>query len=487
VPDYILEADQKLNADIYAIERDLSAAGTQADIAVTRPLRDRLTKRYRQRELLSEWLRENYPAYAELRGRSYIPCADMLSNLLPENIALIEYVCHDTVIWILAADNKGMKLIPSPADTSFYSLLQRYQLMLSQPFPVYFTKADYEDYVTTAFRIWEVLLRPCSEVLNNKSRIMVSHDARMGAFSFDGLIDSFPDTSALAFIDFRAPDYLVRKYAFTYFYSASWLYATAGYQEQPENGLLVFSPDYTMQRDSAHGAGLSLPPLEGAAREASAIAKEWKGTLYKGAEARVNTFLSRAPEASILHLAMHSVVDEENQLLSQLIFSCTGNDTCLLDAATIYSMRLKAALVVLSSCSSGLGRAAKGEGIMSLGRAFVYAGSRSVIMALWPVNDESGAEIMLGFYSAMRAGEETDLALQQAKLAFLEQSGSVNSHPSYWAAYILTGRQSLPDYHENKLLDNLLYAAIVLLTAGIVLTVHVFRRKRGSNRMRIMR
>jgi CHAT domain-containing protein len=102
-------------------------------------------------------------------------------------------------------------------------------------------------------------------------------------------------------------------------------------------------------------------------------------------------------------------------------------------------------LVVLSACQSGMGQLQKGEGLMSLGRGFAYAGVPSLLLTLWPLHDKSAAELMQGFYRYLEKGYPKDEALRLSKLDFLSKAGRLNSHPLYWAAPVLWGH-SAPIY-----------------------------------------
>lgn len=99
-----------------------------------------------------------------------------------------------------------------------------------------------------------------------------------------------------------------------------------------------------------------------------------------------------------------------------------------------FNLRLNANLVVLSSCQTGLGQFIKGEGIEGISRAFFYAGSSSVVMSLWTINDQVSSQFMERFYYHLKNSEDLAQAIRQAKLEMID-SGVV-SHPYYWAGFI---------------------------------------------------
>ena len=139
---------------------------------------------------------------------------------------------------------------------------------------------------------------------------------------------------------------------------------------------------------------------------------------------------------------MHAFSNAETPLLSGLAFTSDTNSTedGFLHTAEIYELPLRAELAVLSACNTGYGKLIKGEGAMSLARAFRYAGCPSVAMSLWSVDDESTASIMQDFYKYLDEGFTKDQALRKAKVDYL--SKSKKPHPYFWAPFILIGDEA---------------------------------------------
>jgi CHAT domain-containing protein len=131
-------------------------------------------------------------------------------------------------------------------------------------------------------------------------------------------------------------------------------------------------------------------------------------------------------------------------LYSTLVFSPNneGGEDGFLKISEIYNLELNASMVVLSACNTGYGQLKRGEGIMSLARAFFYAGVPNVVMTLWQVEDKSGGRIMTDFYQNLARGTAKDMALRNAKLSFLTESDPIHQHPYYWSGYIVVGDSS---------------------------------------------
>lgn len=155
----------------------------------------------------------------------------------------------------------------------------------------------------------------------------------------------------------------------------------------------------------------------------------------------------------VLHLAMHAIVDDTNPMHSKLVFTQKQDsvEDNFLHAYEIYNMNIPAQMTVLSACETGYGKLAKGEGIMSLGRAFAYAGCPSVVMSHWAVNDASTAKLMEYFYKYLSYGEAKDRALQLAKLEFFRKSGSCTSKSILLGEFCCDGKCGSSDFKYSIL------------------------------------
>ncbi len=194
----------------------------------------------------------------------------------------------------------------------------------------------------------------------------------------------------------------------------------------------------TLELDSLRG---SLIQLAWAEKEVTSISKMLNGEIYCYRQATEEVFKNKAPKAGILHIATHAVVNDANPLFSKLIFApdpASGEDGYV-NTYELYNMKLRARLVVLSACNTGYGKLVRGEGMMSLARGFMYAGCPSIIMSLWPVDDQSTSILMRNFYGYIKEGQKKDEALRNAKLKFLKSSDEVKSNPFYWSGMIFVG------------------------------------------------
>jgi CHAT domain-containing protein len=107
----------------------------------------------------------------------------------------------------------------------------------------------------------------------------------------------------------------------------------------------------------------------------------------------------------------------------------------------VFNLKLGSPLVILSACETGLGKEKRGEGVMGLTRAFMYAGAPTVGVSLWSVADKSTAELMTDFYKRLLTRSATptrpSAAMREAQLAMI--AGKKYSAPFYWAPFVLVG------------------------------------------------
>jgi CHAT domain-containing protein len=202
----------------------------------------------------------------------------------------------------------------------------------------------------------------------------------------------------------------------------------------------------TRQVDSANET-LRMPRLPFTRREAEEIASLVPRASHKIAlDFAANRATATSQEISQyrhVHFATHGLLNSQHPELSGLVLSLVDEQgrqqDGFLRAHEIYNLEIPAELVVLSGCRTGLGKEVRGEGLVGLTRAFMYAGAARVLVSLWGVNDEVTAELMTRFYRGMLGREKlTPAAALRAARASMWRDKRWQS-PYYWAAFILQG------------------------------------------------
>lgn len=261
-----------------------------------------------------------------------------------------------------------------------------------------------------------------------------------------------------------ADKYLFENFDISYHFSSTLFISQNGQSDRDE--FAGFAPSF----DS-----LSLISLPGAEAEVKAISEIFEGPTFTGAQADESSFRTMSEKSGFIHLATHAIIDEENPESSYLQFSQNegSNDDSRLYFFEIYNLNLNAQLVTLSACNTGFGRIQKGEGVMSLSRAFAYAGVPATVVSLWPASDKSTPELMKYFYQNLKDGHTKDVALNNARKSYLANAQSKARHPFYWGGFVLIGDNS-PIEEETNLLVYVIPSALII---AMILTV--YRRKKS--------
>ena len=235
--------------------------------------------------------------------------------------------------------------------------------------------------------------------------------------------------------------------------------ATASANESETRGLGISSAlaDVTGQ-DAATAAGstkmqgLPLARLTGTRTEAEQIVKLAKTSgaqadMWLDLDANEGNIETRdVTKYRVVHIATHGLLNAERPQFTGLVLSLVGNksEDGFLRTDEVFNLRLGSPLVMLSACETGLGKEKRGEGVMGLTRAFMYAGAPTVGVSLWSVADKSTAELMTDFYkrllgssAAEPASVSPSAAMRDAQLAMI--AGKKYSAPFYWAPFVLVG------------------------------------------------
>ena len=288
--------------------------------------------------------------------------------------------------------------------------------------------------------LYRILIRPIRAALPPRGRLLtIEPHGPLFRLSFAALLD-------------ENGTYLIEKYPLHYTPAAAVLQFTATSRKSDQAGRFLLVADPSLSATAADSS--PLPPLPGARREVQAIARLLQpgaATVLAGAEATEERFRSLLNDKTVIHLATHGIIRDDQPLDSFLALGASGSGDGRLTAQSIYGLDLQADLVVLSACRSGLGKIS-GDGIVGLARAFFYAGTSSVVATLWDVADEPAGRMMPQFYRALIRLPHKSRALRAAQLQLLRdlRAGRVRvatadgevvlpEHPLFWAAYVLLG------------------------------------------------
>ncbi|NLE35779.1 MAG: CHAT domain-containing protein [Bacteroidales bacterium] len=433
----------------------------------------------RSRDSLARIFEEQYPSYYNLKFRTEVTPLEDVRKIIGRGSNLLSYVLTDDRLYIFVSNSSRSEVITREIDSVFFASLKKFRDMLSSPPVRSGSRGPFNEYMDLAYDLYRILLEPAEPYLKG-DKIVISPDNILSYLPFETLVtDEFRSPGLL----YREAPFALKKYRFSYIYSVTLSSETMHRSRSLNNRLMAFAPTYAgMELDDS--LLISWPALRGEIRElpfaileAEDAVDQCGGTAFIGADATEEAFKREAKNYKIIHLAMHTLVDDSRPAFSKMLFTVggEGRDDGMLNTYEVYSLPLQAMMVVLSSCNTGSGMLVNGEGILSLARGFLYAGSRSAVMSMWAVDDVSASSVIHSFYKNMRGGQTKSSALRNARLKFLRTASQGQSHPYYWSALVIYGDDTPLWYDSIKLYTGLL----IFLLAATILVAIVYRGPRS--------
>ncbi|KIC95794.1 CHAT domain-containing protein [Flavihumibacter solisilvae] len=189
------------------------------------------------------------------------------------------------------------------------------------------------------------------------------------------------------------------------------------------------------------------------------------GKIYLNEQATKQDFLREASQYPVVHLATHAIAETENPAASYIAFypkqDSPAEDNLFLEE--IYNLALdKCQLVIISACETGKGEIVSNEGVISLGRAFAYAGCGGTLSSLWKAEDRSTAAILKAFHKYLQKGYTTAAALRQAKLDYLH-SDALYKNPAFWSHLVFTGNPQAVTAEASSVVPWMMLLLVVVL------------------------
>lgn len=395
------------------------------------------------RDALERFIRDlekNYPSYYQYKyDTGTCTVTDVRTKLLTRGQWLVEYFTADSAVYLLAVSARECTLLKTYADhKAVQELLQLCRL------PSMYTH-QYEKYNKLAFNIYQQLFKPLQLT---PGPVIISPDDYL--LPFEVLQSDSADASSL----------LVKKYAFSYTYSAGSLMKTQQERSGGDHTFLGIAP-------VNYAAYLQQPALPGGDRSLQRIKQYYPATLcLADGDATRQQFLHQLPGSRIVQLYAHaSAGTPGKEPVMYLADSALYLSELQLVHDTVTS------LIILSACEAGIGKQAGGEGVLSLARGFSLTGIPAVVTTLWQIDNEATYTLTENFHRLLSQGVPKDVALQQAKLQFLENNDKGNTLPYYWAASILLGDTTAipPPASTHRPVTFLMIAGLLLLVTAWLL------------------
>jgi CHAT domain-containing protein/Tfp pilus assembly protein PilF len=483
---------RELNGKTEQRIRLLSGGGAPAELAALEREIERLLTQLREVE--SE-LRTRSPRYAALTRPQPLSLPDIQRRVVDEDTLLLEYSLGEEQSFVWAVSNTSVRSFVLPKRAEVEAAARRaYELLTARN-----TRLSFEDEVKKRMRVGaadaeyeeaaaelsRMVLGPVAESLKGKRRLLVVAEGALQYMPFSAL----PAPSASGRRPVYAP--LILQHEVTSAPSASvlaMLRSDLARRRPASKAVAVFADpvfgrsDPRVSRVAERGTGggtdvggaAASPPQDSGTRGAlvRAVAEtrlagepQWLTRLpYSRTEAegilalvpaadRLPAFgfaasreMAVSPELSryrYLHFATHSLINSQHPELSGIVLSlvdANGADRDgFLRSYEVYNLQLPAEMVVLSACSTGLGKDVRGEGLMGLTRGFMYAGAARTTVSLWDVDDVATAALMARMYRGILGKERLrPLAALRAAQIEMWRQGRWRA-PYYWAAFTMHG------------------------------------------------
>lgn len=452
VPDSLLTQERNLRLDIAWLEKQIFLHEQEQSEMVDSSfleLSARLFTLKKQAESLQKNLETDYPDYYRLKYDLRVEdVASIQRDLLYPDMALVEYFVGDSAVYIFTIRKNDYSVQEVKKDFPLEDWVAQLRMGLTA-FHTDPTLALWYDslsamYTDAASKIYQKLVAPIAAQL--PKHVVFVPDGVLGYVPFEALLSEKPANPTR----WNTHRYLLNNHTVSYCYSATMLREMRyrRHKQQPELSFLGFAPQYdgdtallSKLHPYANDMRKALKPLPHSGEETYRSANIMGGQSLVGAEATEARFIKMAGQARILHLATHGQANDRAGDYCFLAFEERKDslENELLYARDIYNLQLNADLVTLSACETGIGELQGGEGIISLARAFAYAGAKSIVTSLWSVSDAKTKDLMVDFYKNLRRGALKDEALRQAKLDYLKRNKGQAAHPFFWASFVGIG------------------------------------------------
>ena len=391
------------------------------------------------------------PAYYEQRFKKMQPDADKLQEKIGKEAMLIEYFIGPNYAYSLSIID-GQANFKSIGETIVLKrMVNNYLAALESH--------DFSEYAKIGPVLYETLIGLPTDKLPENIVVIP-----------DGFITSLPLATLPVKVGegYRQTQYLIHQNVIRYHYSSTLLIKEAA-PSPASKSLIAYAPmaqDQTSALIAAKQVSRLTPyaNLPATAEEAQNISSIMSGEFRLNELATEEDFKMNASQYRNIHLATHNLMDPFNVNSNALVFADdeSSAEDGFLTLYEVQDMGIQADLVTLSACNTGLGAYEYGEGIMSMARGFLFAGTKNVVMSLWTVNDNSTARLMENFYSHQYDNEDVAMSLTEAKRNYLEGADEIFSDPYYWGAWVAVGPL------EEKQKSFTLYIVLGLLAFSLI-------------------
>ncbi len=463
IPPDLLEKERKLKEQLVVYETDLEReyqASLKKDTSEYQELEKKYYGTSDEYQKLIEYFDQNYNKYYQLKYK-YPPISleEIQSRLSPDTV-IVEYFVGEKNIFIFVIMADQFEAIDVPKEQAFEANIETFYNAIK--------KIEEKTFVELSQTLYQKIMAPVTEFIPPSGKLIIIPHGKLYFIPFETFISS-PHSGNAG--NFSQMDYLVKRYEFSYHYSARlWLYSLEAPLVDSEQRFIGFAPIFSDQskegyvidtstlrsgKDDDDTEARSLVIHQDIFSELPATEQELRNIIemFKGNSGNATGFFHRQAtedafksidmeQYSIVHIATHSLKNMNNPAMSGLVFARPNDDGLqndgILFSSEAYNLNLNARLIVLSSCESGIGKLIDGEGMMAMHRGFFYSGAQNIIFSLWKIEDKATSALMVEFYRNVLNKSRFPSALRQAKLRMIQDP--FTAFPKYWSGFILLGK-----------------------------------------------
>ncbi len=381
---------------------------------------------------------------------------------LPKDMAVIEYFVSENKIYGFWLTRNSFFPVTIPYNQEIKTALDDFIMQCHDPT----TKISQK----ISEMIYEKCLKKGIRAIDQDiKRLCIIPDGQLHKLSFEALIDG----------DNPAKKYVIEDYAISYSYSVALLFRE--HQDIALQSYIGFGAKYSnllnkkLKENKRFFGNENLMQLALSHEEIKRGAAIFDGKTFIDNEASLENFLQHSPNADIIHLSLHGLVDIDDPGRSCIIFDDHQEDF-ILSAQDLYGNRLRADLVLLSACHSASGKIYSGEGVQGMSKSFLLGGAHNILSSLWNASEASSMAITTSFLEYVHESKPIDLALHQSKLDYLSKIEPNKRHPYYWANFILLGEVGTTQDPTNPIIW-ILIVSVLLLVFFIVYTPKIWIKR----------
>lgn len=393
-------------------------------------------------------LEYSYPAYYQYKYATTVPSLQQLQQKLSATQAsLVHYFVLDSVTFILKVSQADIKILRAGKETIGQEEMENY---IARCADKQWLNNHYGQFAALSYKLYQTLFEPLHI---RDRRVIICQDNML--LPFETLCSDKAGTS-----------FLVKKYIFSYAYSASYLLKTFN-TAHAEGDCVGFAP-------VSFAPYLGVPDLSMAGKAMNTAGLHYSNVAsFENNQANRHNFFSQLGRYSIVNVFSHAMADTGSA--DPVLFM----QDSLIRLPELQLIRDPATqLVMLSACQTNVGRNETGEGIYSLARGFASSGIPAVSATLWKADEDAVYLISDKFHEYLAAGYWKDEALRKAKLDYMEHSSKERLLPYYWANMVLIGRAEPVQTSQRGFAGArmIIVAVIVVLLVSIIVTIYYFRR-----------